>query len=168
MSPSDSNVLQQHFTEWFYYPLMFLAQFIITLVVQAEWVFNSSIYFTFITWLYLQRIAFGFPSSLSSSLYFWDSLWTNVLQHAPTQNLASALVTGGRGRNADVLPSPWKVPLTKSWSERELQYAADFLTELGRLSEKSGSLLRYQRLLLFLLNFNRFSWLIFFHVLYMP
>lgn len=36
MSPSDYNILQQHFTEWFYYPLMFHAQSIITLVVQAE------------------------------------------------------------------------------------------------------------------------------------
>lgn len=36
MSPSDYNVLQQLFAEWFYYSLMFHAQSIITLVVQAE------------------------------------------------------------------------------------------------------------------------------------
>lgn len=36
MSPSDYNVLQQHFAEWVYYSLMFHAQPIITLVLQAE------------------------------------------------------------------------------------------------------------------------------------
>ena len=66
--------------------------------------------------------------SLSLLLHFWDSCWTTMSQCAPTQNLASALAAGSRGRNADA----WKVAPTESWSKRELQSGVDFITESGR------------------------------------
>lgn len=102
MSPSDYNVLQQLFAEWFYYSLMFHAQSIITLVVQAEIEFSSLAFILplFPGFLYKEELLVPLFLSLPLSP-FWDSCWTTMSQRAPTQNLASALAAGSRRRNAD-------------------------------------------------------------------